>query len=144
VEEKGVLYPGLSADAVFGISSVTLTSLLAVLKKPVIFYDQHHFLDKFPLGISNGTIISKIEEIIPTIREVMKNHSWALWDQPYKGSMIDPFVDGEAAWRMRKYIELLAEGYKGGDSREAAVGKANDDYQKKWGEHYVIHGTFSL
>ncbi len=145
VEEKGVLYPGLSADAVFGISSITLTSLMAVLKKPAIFYDHHHLLDKFPLGISNGTIISKIEEIIPTIRDAMKNHSWALWDrdQPYKGSTIDPFVDGKAAWRMRKYIELLAESYKGGDSREAAVGKANDDYQKKWGENYVVDGTFT-
>ncbi len=144
VSERSALYPGLASDVVLGISSITLTSLLATLGRPVIFFDPHRIFEKFPLEIPRARIVAHVEDIVPSIKESLKQN----WGQFYNvvfprdrgGGAIDPFVDGEAALRIKTYIGHLLEYYRKGSPREHALQYANEQFQKKWGKDYVIAG----
>lgn len=142
VNERSALYPGLASDVVFGMSSVSLTSLLAVLGRPVIVYDAHRIFKKFPLGIPQARVISTVEEMIPAIHDALEKSSGQFCDAAvHKGTAIDPFVDGKAALRMKTYIENLLECYRKDYSQERALQYANEQFQKEWGRDYVISGA---
>ncbi len=141
VNERSALYPGLASDVVFGISSTSLTSLLAVLGRPVIFYDPHWIFKRFPLEIPQARVIYTVEEIVPAIEDALEKESVQFYDAPIDtGTAIDPFVDGKAALRMKTYMENLLECYRKDYSQERALQYANEQFQKEWGRDYVISG----
>lgn len=140
-KKKGVLYPGLASDVCFGMASISLTSLLASLNHPVIFYDNHHFFQEFPLNLSTACIISKPLEIIPAIENFMiKKTSEQRHEIP--NTLNTPGdLDGKAPLRIKTYIEDLLTSYQKGFSTQEALTDANTHYQNTWGPDCIIAGT---
>lgn len=150
IHERGVLYPGLAADVVVGIASVTLISLLATLGAAVVFFDSHRLLGDFPLGVPIKTIWD-IDELIPTLGMMLKEKQNISTDSLgdslprfLKGYPIDPFVDGRSAERISSYLKSLVEGYKENLSCEAVLNYANKKYTQEWGKETVVEGILQI
>lgn len=143
VYDKGALYPGLAGDLVFSLGSISLSSLSALLGKPLVIYDRHHLFERYPLILPNLTFVhesNKIHEVIETTLEknLLFESLGAL--NPFRGSHVDPFMDGQSASRIHHYIEDLLGVLNRGASPSQAAAVANDLYKKRWGEERVVSG----
>ncbi len=140
---KGALYPGLAADLVFSLGSISLSSLSALLGKPVIIYDKHRYFERYPLILPNLTLIHKSNKIYRAIETTLekKQQSESFTKlEPFKGSHIDPFMDGQSASRIHHYIYDLLNVLNREIPPSQAIAFANERYKKRWGEEMVISG----
>lgn len=144
--DRAAIYPSLAADVVIGVS-LTLPSVAASLGWPLIFYDIHNVTREYPLGLSNVHIIYRASEIRKAINNVMEDSHKKGYPkklQPITGSYIDPFVDGNAAFRMRKYIKNLLCKLDEGCTNYEAINFANEEHKRNWGKDTVIYGPMRL
>ncbi|MEK7790783.1 MAG: hypothetical protein AAB309_04070, partial [Deltaproteobacteria bacterium] len=141
--DKGALYPGLAGDLVFSLGSISLSSLSALLGKPLILYDKSHHLERYPLILPNLTLVHESHKICETIQTTLENNrlSESLIDlKPLRRSPIDPFMDGKSASRVHHYIQDLLGALNEGDPPSQAIAVANNLYKKRWGGEMVISG----
>ncbi|HHT9105592.1 MAG TPA: hypothetical protein ACFYD7_06945 [Candidatus Wujingus californicus] len=144
--DKGAIYPGLAADVALG-ASLSLTTLAAVLGRPFLFYDIHNVAKDYPLVLPNTFIINDVDDIRETINNIIKENAVRGYPEklrPIKGSDIDPFVDGKAAYRMREYIKNLLYKFDKGCINYKAINFANEEHKKRWGEDTVITGSLRI
>ncbi|NQU95478.1 MAG: hypothetical protein HQ549_04535 [Candidatus Omnitrophica bacterium] len=144
--ERSAVYPGLAADVALS-ASPTLSSITAMLGRPVIFYDIQGTYDEYSFALPTVSVIDdvcKMREAINIAIRKKQNLGYQYKLGPIKDSAVDQFADGKSIVRMRAYIENLLEAFDQKHSNSAAIRFANDEHKKQWGEGTVTRGPLPV
>ena len=88
-----------------------------------------------------------MDDIREAINNIIKENAVRGYPEklrPIKGSDIDPFVDGKAAYRMREYIKNLLYKFDKSCTNYEAINFANEEHKRNWGEDTVITGSLRI
>lgn len=122
----------------FGINSAGIEA--ALLGIPVLYWSPTGIICRQLEGNVNSKLVfHDLSELLASI-VAMKNHTpgdQVPGDHSAIIAEIDPWRDGQAGKRVGDYIRWFLEALHAGQSREAALAFANDQYAARWGSDKV-------
>lgn len=146
IHEKAAIYAGLAADAVLG-TSLSLTSIVALLGRPVIYCDIHNVTEEYPVNLPGFITIHDTKKIREALNKALEKNQVSRPErppEPLKGSSIDPFADGNSGKRMCQYMKDVMQKIDQGFTNEKALNFANEKYGETWGRDTVIPGPLRI
>ena len=129
--ERADLSPALKSDFIYALNLSSLGSIASIWGKKTFFYDETGFVNEGMISNKNAKIITNFEDVVPCLKALDK-----VSEVVDKSSTVDPFVDGNAQFRMTEYIQIILS--LTGKSKPSIIEEANIIYKGKYGNDKVI------
>jgi hypothetical protein len=126
---KANLVPAFEADYTYVFSLNSLGCVASAWGNKCIHYDEASFINNNEVP-KNSFIINEYVDLIPKIKSIGDINC-----SIDRGSLIDPFVDGNAQYRIAEYVKLLLGNKK---SKLIKIEDSNVIYRKKYGVDKVF------
>jgi len=129
--EKADLSPALKSDFTYAFNLSGLGTIASIWGKKTFFYDESGFVNESMISKKNGQIITNFNDLVPCLKALDE-----VSEIVDKNSTVDPFVDGNAQFRITEYIQLILS--LTGKSKQSIIEEVNIIYRKKYGNDTVI------
>ena len=125
------LSPALKSDFTYAFNLSSLGTIASIWGKKTFFYDESGFVNESMFSKKNGQIITNFNDLVPCLKALDE-----VSEIVDKNSSVDPFVDGNAQFRITEYIQLILS--LTGKSKQSIIEEVNIIYRKKYGNDTVI------